>query len=298
MSTDILITVLSWEDRYFSGLENNLLLYNPSMVIVFRYVTNSEWKKDNRVKTNRLLGDKLIEIEIDSAKTNKTWATFLWAFKTYCTQKNVVIDISTMTREAIWLALYNCTVNKCNINYIYYKPKGYSNDWISRDPGRPRLLYKMSGIAQLGTPTLLLVTGGYDIQRLDSLIYNFEPQKTMLFLQDGEDHRNKDNFKNCQELFRTKYSIESMYEYDAYSVEMSYQLILEKLMQKESEGGDSYLNSYNIILNSLGAKTSAITLFNLWLKFPQVALSYIPSREYNEYYSYGLGESYVGKIPF
>lgn len=302
MNTDILVTVLSWEDRYFLGLEKNITDYKPSKVILFKYNNplTAEWKKENFQKTKDLVGDKLEIVEIDGSHPNENWFVFKNTFAKFCEKKNVLVDITTMTRETIWLSLFNCKVNGCETNYIYYKPKpdGYSPNWISRDPGKPRLLYKMSGIAKLGAPSLLLVTGGYDIQRLDSLIYNFEPKQTMLFFQDGDDHRNKENFKDCQELFRTKYNIELLYEYDAYDVEASYNLILEKLLEKENGNSEAYLDTYNIIFNSLGAKTSAITLFNIWLKYPQVALSYIPSREYNKEYSVGIGKSYSGRIPF
>lgn len=302
MKTDNLVTVLSWEDRYFLGLEKNMAEYKPSKVILFKYNNplTSEWKRENFQKTKDLVGDKLEIIELDGSNPNENWFVFKHTFSKFCEKKNVLVDITTMTRETIWLSLFNCKINGCETNYVYYKPKpdGYSPNWISRDPGKPRLLYKMSGIAKLGAPSLLLVTGGYDIQRLDSLIYNFEPKETMLFFQDGDDHRNKENFKDCQDLFRTKYNIELLYEYDAYDVEASYNLILEKLLEKEYGNAETYLNSYNIIFNSLGAKTSAITLFNIWLKYPQVALSYIPSREYNKEYSVGIGKSYTGKIPF
>jgi hypothetical protein len=156
----------------------------------------------------------------------------------------------------------------------------------------------MSGISKLGAPTLLLVTGGYDIQRLDSLIYNFEPKHTMLLFQDGNDDRNVQNFEECKLLFKRKYNVESVFQYNPYKVDQSVDLILEKISQKENGSGDSYVNRYNIIFNSLGAKTSAISLFKIWLKHPEVALSYIPSKEYNREYSKGLGESFAGEIAF
>lgn len=302
MKTDILITVLSWEDRYFLGLEKNLLEYQPSKVILFKYSNplTSDWKKENFLKTRELVGNKLEVVELDGSQPNDNWFSFKSVFSRIERSMKVLVDITTMTRETIWISLYNCKVNGCDTSYIYYKPKpgGYSPEWISRDPGKPRLLYKMSGIAKLGTPTLLLITGGYDIQRLDSLIYNFEPKQTILFFQNGNDYRNKQNFKECQDLLRTKYNIELLFEYDAYNVDLSYNLILDKLNEKENDDNESYFDSYNIIFNSLGAKISAITLFKIWLKYPQVALSYIPSREYNKEYSQGIGQSYSGQITF
>lgn len=298
MKTDVLITAASWEDRYILGLEKNIQMFNPSCVIMFQYLSNLEWKKNNVEKTKKLLGDKLIEIKIDVLQPSENWFVIKTIFENYCREKNVLVDITTMTRETIWNSLFNCRLNKCNTEYIYFRPAGYSTNWISRDPLKPRLLYKMSGIAKLGVPSLLLITGGFDIQRLDSLIYHFEPKHIILFYQDSEDPRNKENYIDSQAFLRNKYHIPLPYVYDPYNVDSSYNLILEKLLEKDNGNADSYLKSYNIILNSLGVKTSAIALFNIWLKYPEVALSYIPSNEYNKKYSFGIGQWYTGSIPF
>ncbi|MDB5278434.1 MAG: hypothetical protein JWR61_3389 [Ferruginibacter sp.] len=300
MKCDILIAVLSWEERYIKGLVKSISEYNPDKVLLFKYDNplTAEWKMDNYKMTKQLLGDKLVEVEIKVQRPEENWFIFLKIFHENCKGKKVVLDSTTMTREAIWLCLYNCKINGCQANYIYYTPNDYSGDWISRDPGKPRLLYKMSGIAKLGAPTLLLVTTGFDLERLDSLIYCFEPKLTMVFLPNSNNERNRENSKRCKDLLKRKYNIELFYEYSPYDTEASFKLILEKLQQAENGGTDSYLDTHNIIFNSLGAKTSAITLFNIWLKYPQVALSYIPSKEYNKEYSTGIGESYRGKIEF
>jgi hypothetical protein len=300
MKYDILITVLSWEERYIKGLERSISKFKPDKILLFRYNNplTAEWKRENHRLTRELLGDKLIEIEIEVSRPEANWYTFLKTFADNCQNRKILIDSTTMTRESIWLSLYNCRVNNCETSYIYYTPDDYPGDWISRDPGRPRLLYKMSGIAKLGAPTLLLVTSGFDLERLDSLIYCFEPKQTMVFLPDSNNQRNKENSKRCKELLKRKYNIELFYEYPPYDIETSFRLILEKLEQIENGGSESYLDSHNIIFNSLGAKTSAITLFRIWLKHPQVALSYIPSKEYNQEYSAGIGEAFMGEIKF
>lgn len=290
MKCDVLISFLSWEERYILGLEKNLKEYNPSKLIVFRYTSYNEWKEKNWEKTQSLVDkNKLVEVILDKSKPIENWLEIKNKIREICKSKNVVLDITTMPRVAIWYILYNCKLNGSSLSYIYYKPQqGSYPEWLSRDPDKPRLLYKMSGIAQLGAPSLLLITGGYDIERLDSLIYKFEPRQTMLFFHDSDEPRNIENFNNSQHLLKTKYNIELIYKYDAYSVEDSYKLIIQKLLQKENETSEeTYLSGYNIILNSLGAKTSAITLFKIWLKYPQVALSYIPSKEYNREYSSG-----------
>lgn len=296
MIENILISVLSWEDRFILGLEKNLESYQPSIVIIFCYQYNMAWKDDNYEKTKSLVDkDRLVTINLNSERPEETWAKFKDTIARYCSNGRVLVDITTMTREAIWLTLYNCRIVNAALEYIYFKPQLYSEDWLSRDPDRPRLLYKMSGIAKLGAPTLLVVTGGYDIQRLDSLIYNFEPKFTMLFFQEGNTERNKKNYAECKALFNRKYGITNIYEYDAYDVNKSVDIITKKLNQRDNTG-KTYINRCNIVLNSLGAKTSAITLFKIWIKYPHTALSYIPSKEYNKEYSVGISDYITGEL--
>ncbi|MEO7490343.1 MAG: hypothetical protein ABIU77_24710 [Ferruginibacter sp.] len=300
MRYDVLITVLSWEERYIVSLEKNLSDFDPIKVIMFKYDNplTGDWKIENYERTKTLLGDKLVEVEVSVSKPNENWFTFLNVFEQNCVGNKVLLDTTTMTRDAIWQSLYNCKINNCETKFIYYKPSKYPGSWISRDPGKPRLLYKMSGIAKLGAPTLLLVTCGFDLERLDSLIYCFEPRQTMIFLPDGKDERNREISVKCKILLRDKYNIELFYEYDPYDILGSYALIHEKLCNVLDGNSESYLDSHNIIFNSLGAKPSAITLFNFWLNYPQVALSYIPSKEYNKEYSAGIGEAIIGEMQY
>ncbi len=297
MSIEILITVLSWEERFYLGLQKNLEKFEPRKVLLFKYNNplTKNWKEENLKQTRKLLGNKLEEIDISVSAPKDNWLIFKNTFSRF-KQKNILLDITTMTRESIWLSLYNCRLNKCVTDYVYYKPKEYSGDWLSRDPGKPRLLYKMSGIAQLGSPTLLLVTCGFDIERLDSLIYNFEPKTTLVMFLNNEEERNRANLSKCTAFLKEKYNIDKTYTYDGYNINASLTFILERLQSFEENSDLSYLDSYNIILNSLGPKPSAITLFNVWLKYPQVALSYIPSNEYNKEYSLGIGDSFTGNI--
>ena len=51
-----------------------------------------------------------------------------------------------------------------------------------------------------------------------------------------------------------------------------------------------------MIMSSLGPKPSAVALYKVCRKIPQVALVYAPSKEFNKEYSYGIGRKIVGKL--
>ena len=51
-------------------------------------------------------------------------------------------------------------------------------------------------------------------------------------------------------------------------------------------------------VSSLGPKLSAISVYKTFLKHPEIALTYIPCREYNENYCEGIGDSYESEMQF
>jgi len=293
MKTDILISFVSWEDRYIMSLSKDLETYTPTIVILFKYdnILTTEWKTENIEKSCKSQPKPEVII-LNPNNPKEKWEKILSVFSFINEKQNIVINVTTMPREIIWDILFNCKKSKANCLIIYYKPEKYSNDWISRDPDYPRLLYKMSGIATLNRPTILIVTCGFDILRLDNLISSFEPKSLIIFIQEGNDPRNKTVINECTNAYGRKYGKENIIRYNAYNVENTYELISKLIDERK------LLDHYNIILGSLGAKISAIALFKIWLKYPQVALSYIRSKEYNRNYSSGIGEKYIHEIDF
>ncbi|WP_157618596.1 hypothetical protein [Spirosoma spitsbergense] len=52
-----------------------------------------------------------------------------------------------------------------------------------------------------------------------------------------------------------------------------------------------YSDKYNIICSSLGPKLSAISLYKAYGAFPNIALTYVPTKEYSFTYSKGIKKS-------
>ncbi len=50
----------------------------------------------------------------------------------------------------------------------------------------------MTGQTKLGLPTALLIITGFDLQRTGQLVQYFEPKKTILAIQTGEQYQNDD----------------------------------------------------------------------------------------------------------
>jgi len=189
---------------------------------------------------------------------------------------NIYIDITTMPRSIIWTLIFFLRQKHKKITAIYHRAKDYCKDWISKDPGIPQLLFKHSGIIDFEKRTTLFVLAGYDEERVIQLINFYEPYKVII----GECNPRKD-FKYGQT------DIEKI-DIDQYHSSWGYDNIECKIK--------SILEESNLIVASLGPKTGAISVYQCFMNHPEIALSYVPCKEFNECYSNGLYETLTKEI--
>jgi cobalamin biosynthesis Co2+ chelatase CbiK len=141
----------------------------------------------------------------------------------------------------------------------------------------------MSGIYEMDKDNVLIIITGFDQKRVEQLLNYFEPRKVSLFLQTGDQYQNNIlNAKQYKESFESFLHIEIL-PINAYSEDYG-QADLEKLVVKERENS-------NIVIASLGPKPSAIAVYRLNKKYPDIGLIYVPVARYNETYSSGLSKN-------
>lgn len=292
MNSNVLyITVASWEDRFKVGLERYLNKKMPNFALIYYYKEYKELSNLNIKYAINLCKKKGIAHQeyVLSFEDNKTsWLTLYSSFNKHILNYNyVVIDITTMPREVIWTLFYFATLKNLKISYIYNRPESYDKDWLSRDAGFPRLLYKLGGISKLGLPTVLLVLTGFDKDRVKQLIRFFDPFKILMGFQPGEQYDNhvlnRDKFTN---IYKNRSNV-TIFEKDSYSKDHGY-LTIKKYLHE-------YIGKSNIIMSSLGPKTSSIALFKIHLENPEIGLVYTPSKEYNPNYSKGIIDESIPK---
>jgi hypothetical protein len=198
------------------------------------------------------------------------------------------VDISTMPRELIWTLFWSLHAAKIPIVYSYHCPEAYHEEWQSRDPKRPRLVFKLSGIAQLDRRTSLIALTGYDSQRTAQLIRFYEPEMSFVGLQKGD--VNKGNSKHMDEqrhLFSQDPSI-TQFDLDAFSEDFGEGEIYKHLHK--------IIGTHNVIVGCLGPKLSAVAVYRLHRKHPEIGITYAPSGEFNREYSTGIGQCFTGTV--
>ena len=297
MSNLVLVSTVSWEDRFLEGLRRIVRREAPRAAVLFRYdgwghSSDSDCRRAEAVC--RDAGCDVRFVVLDHEDQAGSWRLFRREVLEIKARKGheVLIDVSTMPREMIWTLLLLLENAGVGGRYVYHRPERYGQ-WLSRDPEKPRLAMKLSGEMRFGVNTVLLVTTGFDRERTDQLVRTFEPAVMELAIQSGTQFANdKRNVARHEQGLRWKKANRDVrrFNVDAYSGDHGYGAIAERI--------EAYVGRKNIVMASLGPKLSAIALYRVQRRFPMSALVYSPAREYNMEYSRGIGEASTGRLPF
>lgn len=292
--TDLIITVASWEERFLLGMTQLVRTITPKRILMFHYKEYADWSKDNRECFSNICKDADIELtkdkELSFVNPLESWKTLFSEIEMAVSSEHIVtLDISTMPREAIWGICHELNQRRIEIQFTYHKPEEYA-DWLSRDPGRPRLLYKLSGVQYLGRQTALIIQTGYDTDRVKQLERLFEPDKVILALQTGDQFGNAAQNRNKHiNAFSSRRDIET-FDVDGYSIDSIYESFMAQI--------EFIVGSYNVVISSLGPKVGALALYKTKNTFPDISMCYAPSNEFNQEYSKGISDSVYGVLKF
>lgn len=279
---NILIIFPSWEERSILGFQRDIEQYqNPDKVFLFRFENSAHPNETDKSisEIKHICSNKTIildDVIIPNAEVEK-WRKLEEFTKKLDANDNIFIDITTMPRSIIWTLFFFFKQTHKQLTVIYHKPKEYSKEWLGKDPDIPQLLFKHSGIIEFGKPTTLFVLAGFDEDRVIQLVNYYEPQNVIV----GECNPRKDDLKygaiNSKKINISQYN-------DAWGYD-----IIEETIK-------NILETSNLIVASLGPKTGAISVYQCFMKYPQIALAYVPCKEFNIDYCNGIGEQFVKTI--
>lgn len=288
---DVLVTVASWEERFLEGFKRVLDAVRTESVIMCYSDRYSEWTQTQRAEVADLCRSRGLGLSdgvLYEGNPSKTWHdTFVPLFSAVPAGSTVCVDISTMPREVVWNTLWFLQFRGCEVGYVYHRPAAYG-DWLSRDPDRPRLVYKMSGITRMGARTALVILAGYDVDRVRHLIEVFEPSVTFLGLQANSlDPLNPARMKEVEDAFAGDNTV-TTFSVDAFGADRGKSQVNQEIIPIRE--------SHNIVMASMGPKLTAIALYELHRQHEDLGLVYLPSSEFNREYSRGLGETLWGEV--
>jgi hypothetical protein len=284
---DVLVTLASWEPRFRDGTDRLIAGAKPDRVIMYYYEEYSARTEGTRVHVASLCAQEGVELKahrLSFAEPLDSWRILDTTLEpSLLHRKLALVDITTMPRETIWAVLWLLDEGRAESRCVYHQPGEYCEEWLTRDPRRPRLVYKMGGQTKLGAQTALIVLTGYDLERTKQLRSFFEPVSTFLGIQTGEQFGNQQlNAQKHRKWAEEEPDVE-VFDVDAYASDAGLAAVEAVLSKNVAER--------NVLMSSLGPKPSAVSLYRLHRKYPEAGLVYAPSGEFNPRYSSGIGET-------
>lgn len=294
MNNDLLITFASWEERFLLGSQETLSKHEIGQVLVFYLKAYSGRTRNNREGVAEYCTEEGIDcnftpLSVDEpARAWKAVVNSVTEALGQSNQRNVLLDISTMPRETIWHICWTLKVNDCIAQYLYFSPEDYAEDWISRDPQTPRIVYKLGGVSRPGQKTALVLTIGFDPDRAARIVGWLEPAKLLFGIQAESPFRqNQERMEGYRRSLKEGYDCET-FELDSFGDDCGQSAIEDAI--------EPFVNTHNIMMTSLGPKLTAISLFKINRKFESTSLVYAPANEFNDNYSKGIGSMYTGIV--
>lgn len=296
MNSILFITTASWEPRFLDGARRILKEGHATAVLCFWFDDYSERTTEARAlfakefdgmqpvfRKLRLVPHADETGNSPSSSRADVWRGIFEAFSEVIIGKErFILDITTTPREALWIILDLLTEAGLPGEIVYHRAESHG-DWCGGEPERPHIVPKLGGISEIDKSTKLFVLTGFDQDRCEHFISYFEPQSTVIALQIGSPKEDvpKNQMQHIAK-FSGRHGIE-LIEMNSYSDDWGFNFIAAATadMRKDS----------NLVLASLGPKTSAVALYRLHRTIVNSALVYSPCREYNPNYSQGIKET-------
>jgi hypothetical protein len=289
MKNNILLIFPGWETRVKVGFSKDTGEVEFSAIFLLNY-SDGLHAEETSLNLQAIRQICLLkEIQVTDIKLSKNHSIYNWnyleSFLAGLDTLNVevYIDITTMPRGIIWMILYNLKHKVENVHYFYHKPEEYNKEWLTREPDTPRLLFKHSGIMSPDKQTALIIIPGFDSERVAQMINFYDPKKVVLGIQSGAQFSN--DSRNNIKMFKVEVDTEEM-NIDAFADDLGFSAIDAAIVRLSDR--------YNIVLASLGPKLTALSMYKIHQKFPDIGLSYLPCKEYNLNYSKGTGDMLKG----
>lgn len=289
-SIQLFICSSSFEDRCLS-----VILNIDKMIIdhvaICHYEENYNKSIENK---NRIVGvcDKadiqttIISIYHDNPIKNCD--AIVSAIKAMPVNSNILIDVSTFTRENILIIikLSKSILSDYNINFCYTPSSHYSlgeggdnlkcSLWLSRGVNDIRSVLGYSGEFSPLKKLLLIVLVGFEYERAQTLIDNYEPNRLIIGKANAEESISSElsaiNDSHL-ELLKNMYPDAEPFEFSCKDINVTRNKIIELIAQYRAE--------YNIVISPMNNKISLIATSSVALDYPEIQICYATTNQYN-----------------
>jgi hypothetical protein len=297
---DIFITSVSFEERCFTAIQSlkkdsfkeHWICYNKNEVDFF----------SNNLEKLKSYSNNYSMIEFDLDAPIITANSLLKKFKSLNTKAdNLLVDITTFTHEGLLILFKYIIMYKSNFNNIYLLYTGASdydvnekNDdkkWLTKGIKSIRSVLGYPGVLNPSKKNHLIILFGFESERTQKLIENFEFDKVSLGF--GAE---RDSIKNTHHQINIKRHLALL---DAFPTAEKFEFSLRdpyiakgQILKQVSKYPD-----YNVVIAPLNNKLSTIGSALASNEKPEIQLCYIRAHEYNlNGYSSASDQCYIVKL--
>lgn len=284
---DLFICTSSFENRSIS-LASCLISDSIKESIIFHL-------DDTYTVSNENLGkikEKLPNIRTVVFPKNKSLETFDLFYEELSNFKekenkeniNVVIDISTFTREVLLILIKVISLKQFSnfkTQIVYTPNENYSEQdqsgWMTRGIREIRSILGYSGLHLPSRKLLLLILNGFEEERTEQIIESFEPNKIVLGKPNSEGSINSNlNNVSCEKFdhIKSKYKNLVTQEFEFSCTDINFTIdVLNKIISENSD--------FNVVISPLNNKISTIATAILALKNEDIQICYASANQYN-----------------
>ncbi|MDD4149178.1 MAG: hypothetical protein PHE33_04050 [Bacteroidales bacterium] len=191
---------------------------------------------------------------------------------------HVLIDISTFTREILLIFIRFLTLNynnKFSVTFCYSPSANYPA-WLSKGVKEIRSILGYSGDYSPLKRDFLIILVGFEWERSQIVIDNYEPSKLFIGKADPSNSISEELGKINDNHFRNlleRNSLAEKFEFSCIDIENTKNIISEIALK--------YQNEYNIIVAPMSNKISTLGVAYAALENQNIQICYASTNQYN-----------------
>ena len=255
-------------------LSDNYILAETHRNVIKQHLTHIsqiDYPKNDPFETYKIFYTSTINLISDNSSVNR--------------KLSVVVDVTGFSREALLILIkvlsHKDLVHKINIYLVHTPVESYSNDenmWLTKGVREIRPIFGYSGIITPSKKTLLLILGGFEDERTQTIIDTFEPHSLILgrpSLDGSVNIQLKDLAEKKFEKIKSVFNniiIETI-EFSCLEIDSTIDTI-DQIYQ-------TYNNKYNIIISPLNNKISTVASAIAAINNENIQISYASANQYN-----------------
>lgn len=281
---DLFICDSSFENRCLE-VANRINAKQFQKVIICHFEDNYDEANNNLEKLKKLFNNHAVVILSKNdplANYDKIYDQIIG-----CEFNNILFDISTFTREnfLIILRLFRQqSFRDKNLTLCYNPSDKYSSLsgdelgdlWLSKGVQNIRSVLGYSGDFSPIKDLMLIVLVGFEAERAQIIIDNFEPNVLYIGkasqLNSGNAELGTINKYNFDKILKTNPGVHD-FEFSCKEISFTLNVICE-IIEKNKE-------KYNIVISPLNNKLSTLAVASAVFKYPEVQICYASTNLYN-----------------